>query len=73
MMNIGWAEMFHRLFRAAWLPGQGQSWRVWVSLNGVQQVAPTLPIDGLLLDLIVFIIVLLLIDWMLKCMRRYDR
>jgi hypothetical protein len=67
--------MFYRLFRAPWLPGIGVNWQLSSSPNNAnpqnyQYIA--LPFDGLLLDFVVLIAVLLLVDWMLKMLRRYS-
>jgi len=72
---INLSEMFYRLFRAPWLPGLGINWQLSSSPNNAnpqnyQYIA--LPFDGILLDFIVLIAVLLLVDWMLKAIRRYS-
>ena len=74
MTWINLSEMFYRLFRASWLPGLDTVWRLSSSPNNAnpqnfQYVQ--LPFDGILLDFVVLAVVLLLVDWMLKAIRRY--
>lgn len=71
---INLSEMFYRLFRASWLPGMGINWQLSSSPNNQNPANYqyiSLPFDGLLLDFIVLIVVLLLVDWMLKALRRH--
>ena len=74
MSNLGWAEMFYRLFRASWLPGQDVIWRVAQNLGTT--AAPNwqryvdLPLDGIIMNFIVCIFAVLLVDWILKNVRR---
>lgn len=72
MSSISISEMFYRLFRASWLPGQDTLWRVYQTISGTQVRLPDLPFDGLVLDFLAMIFALLLIDWMLKALRRYS-
>jgi len=72
MYRMTFAEFFHRLFAASWLPGRGQNWQIVQTQTANTTIAQVMPFDGILLDLIVLIVVLLLIDWMLKTvLRRY--
>ena len=74
MANLSWTEMFYRLFRASWLPGADIVWRVAQNLGTTQnpnwQRYQDLPFDGILLDVVLFIMVLLLIDWVIKALGR---
>jgi len=76
MINLGWTEMFYRLFRASWLPGHDVVWRVAQNLGTTQnpnwQRFQDLPFDGILMNFLAAIFVVLLIDWMLKALRRYS-
>jgi len=74
MINMGWTEMFYRLFRASWLPGHDTIWRVAQNLGTTQnpnwQRYIDLPFDGILMDILLGVLILLLIDWILKVIRR---
>ena len=72
MYWMGWSEMFYRLFRASWLPGAETVWRVASNPTSQNpQRYADLPFDGLLMDFLVLIVVLLLVDWMIKALRRH--
>jgi len=75
MVNLGWSEMFYRLFRSRWLPGVDVIWRVAQNLgttaNPNWQRYQDLPFDGILLDILAGILILLVIDWAVKALRRY--
>ena len=70
MYWMGFAEFFHRLFFAAWLPGRGTAWQVVQTPTTNRVVAQATAIDGMLLNIIVLIAVLLILNWMLKNLRR---
>jgi len=72
MYRMTFAEFFHRLFFASWMPGRGATWQVVQTQTANTTVAVSMPFDGILMDLFLLVVVLLLIDWMLKtALRRY--
>ena len=69
LYSMSISEMFYRLFRADWLPGQDVVWRI--ATGNPAQRYQDLPIDGILFNFVAMILAVMLVDWVLKAVRRY--